>query len=155
MRIKKYSIVLLLLALLTWGLCHPVIVYFYDMNPWKLFGMAMYCVPQSQLSAIHFADTSSGERRLIPFPDKVSEQKRAKQLKYLSLRRHTGSLLAPDVLAEHSFELRPDLTRLEIVIVFWAYSLEESRMVKHSDGYLYERTVSGTGSAGVKRVSGL
>lgn len=152
MRLKKTFVAVLLSAVAAWGLIHPMLVYLYDMNPWKLFGMAMYCVPSPSLAAIHFADASGGGRRLIPFPERVPERERTKQTRYLSLRSHTGSLVPPTLLAEHAFGLHPEMTRLEIVIVHWAYSLDESRMVKHSDGYVYERTGSSSGAAGVRRV---
>ena len=42
---KRRLVMMLLISLAVWPLVHRTLVVRYDLNPWRLFGWAMYCTP--------------------------------------------------------------------------------------------------------------
>jgi hypothetical protein len=139
---KKYLILLVLLAYVIWPMVHAAGVYLYDMNPWKFFGFAMYCVPPPGLTVL-LTDVSTAKRVTLA-PPEVFERDSDRRNRFLAQRLHTGSLLAPDVLADQVFAEYPGVMNLEIVMVHRVFDLNERKMVTRRYGYRYARAPTRT-----------
>ena len=51
LRAKQYVLAGLLLLLALWPLAHRALVVRYRVDPWRLFGWAMYCTPKLPLNS--------------------------------------------------------------------------------------------------------
>jgi len=91
---KKRIVLAILIVLLLWAPVHRWLVHTYDIDPWHLFGWAMYCRPDLGL-----------EIRMVPLrgehpePQQFSTSIRRKQLDYGLRRMAYGSLVSPEDLA--------------------------------------------------------
>jgi len=113
-RNKARAAVSVLVFLALWPLAHKALVSEYGTNPWKLFGWAMYCVPNFK-SELQFLATPKGKDdrapRLIPFPKHFEGAEpilRAYKVEELGL----GRLASTDGLAGLLFEAHPAIGRL-------------------------------------------
>ena len=87
----------LLIIFLCWPLVHFYLVKEYDINPWKLFGFAMYATHHQ--SGVTIVDiTQDNGRQVLPssLPDKVQKQLYA----YIDKRTFWGKFVVPDELGK-------------------------------------------------------
>lgn len=134
---KKLAVGALLLALFTWPLVHAGLVYFFDMNPWKFFGWAMYCVPPPGVR-IELYEVRGDQLRPLPAAARTHDELEA-QREYLKLRVDTGSIHPPDLIARHTFAAYPPVERLRIVVVHEIFDLDVGRITEHRYGYAYDK----------------
>ena len=109
---KKRLLKVMLVLFALWPVAHGFLVESFVVNPWRLFGWAMYCVPtyEPQVRFFGFSDGKSGE---IVFP---SDHPRAEieRVRYIRARGQIGDLASPEVLAAELFEIYPKLDGLAI-----------------------------------------
>lgn len=109
---KKRLLKVMLVLFAIWPVVHGFLVERYVINPWRLFGWAMYCVPtyEPQVRFFGFSDGKSGE---IVFPSD-HPQAEIERIRYIRARGQIGELASPDVLAAELFEIYPKLDGLAI-----------------------------------------
>lgn len=132
---KKRIVVLVLLFLSLWPGVHFALFESYAINPWKLFGFAMYCTPRPELSLHLFVGGPDGERSLEPSMQPPGFEGMA--MDYLERRRDLGALASPDELAA---ALRPSLppgSTLRIEISQLELHPESGRLRRHLNRYRY------------------
>lgn len=109
---KRRILVVMLVLFTAWPVAHGFLVERYLINPWRLFGWAMYCVPTYE-PQVRFFGFSKGKTGEIVFP---SDRPRAEleRIRYIRARGQIGALASPEVLAAELFEIYPELDGLAI-----------------------------------------
>lgn len=123
-RRKKHGLVALLVAFALWPVAHGFWVENYLVNPWRMFGWAMYCVPSYEPQIRFFAggDGTSGE---IQFP-RGSATARLRLETYLRQRGQLGDLASPRLLAAEILRAYPSLDTVTIAVSHPVYSPDEA-----------------------------
>lgn len=121
-----------------WPLGHRALVAVWDVNPWKLGGLAMYTTATPPVLVVAFAREGS---RLVPLDtDALSGDARA-EMRAFRIRRHAlGALAPPDALADAILRDRPDLQWLVVMVQRMKLDPESARMDSTRDRYVYERS---------------
>jgi hypothetical protein len=101
----------LLLLLALWPLVHRQLVVRYEVDPWRLFGFAMYCTPHHL--AVNLIDRSGPQPREI-FRRDLPASLRPDYDRFVSRRKALGALESPDPLARELLAAMPELTRLTV-----------------------------------------
>ena len=91
---KRRIIIVFLVAFTLWPLAHRATVAAYNINPWKFYGWAMFCVPNPKTHLIVFG--IKGEKRVQISPTQADQ---VDVSAYNSRRRILGSLASPDDFA--------------------------------------------------------
>jgi hypothetical protein len=113
MKRRVASIVLVVLAI--WPLCHFVLVKTHDIDPWKLVGFAMYCIPGSMKLVRVVGVDEKGEPALL-LPRQYQPEEAELISAFVEWRRTLGRLASDDELAARLLELHPDWKRVTIVV---------------------------------------
>lgn len=113
---KKRVVVVLLLVLACWPLVHRALVARYDLNPWKFFGFAMYCVPTLQPQVRLHVDYGG---RLETLDDSAPHfaQLRSEVLRFKHQRGIWGDLATPERVAEALFEVLTQAKAVEVEVI--------------------------------------
>ena len=111
-RIKIVATALCAIAL--WQPVHHFLVRRYDLNPWKLFGLSMYCLPHA--SHIRILDMSEPGGRLLRTAE-LSAETVAMIEKFDGDRNDLGQLASPDRIAGRILEELPHVRGLAIEVV--------------------------------------
>ncbi len=126
---KKRLLKAMLVLFAVWPVAHGLLVERYVINPWRLFGWAMYCVPtyEPQVRFFGFSNGQSGE---IVFP---SDHPRAEieRIRYIRARGQIGELASPEVLAAELFDIYPQLDGLAIDVSHPVYRSETRSFESH------------------------
>lgn len=104
---KKTIVVSTLLVLMLWPPLHRALVARYELDPWKLFGWAMYC---TQFRIAYQLDTQ-------PNIDWGGDKRLRRPLNFMSQRhRIYGNLYSHEQFARELFDLNPQVNRVDIGI---------------------------------------
>ncbi len=133
---SKRGLVATLIALyILWIPVHFLVAQRFEINPWKLCGLAMYATPQPRVAITLFEVREGG---LEPLWIEARVQDQQLYLDYMERRRQLGHLAPPDGLAEHLFALKPDVDHLAIVITRTAMNAD-AILADQRTGYEYRR----------------
>ena len=124
------------LLLLVWPFAHRYLVHRYDVNPWELWGIAMYCTPNDchvapyvqSMGAGRLTKQQSMERSL---PHGVNDFRR--------VRSDLGRFHSPDDLARAVLEARPSLDEIEIVVTVTRLDGKTAMIQKRKRYYRYRQ----------------
>jgi len=98
------------LVTMLWPFGHYFLSVRYDVNPWKLWGMAMYCTTHE--TTLHFTYRGDdGEIRPLAL-DSLGPELRARALQHYRRRATLGRLYPLDGLAREILAARPDVDEL-------------------------------------------
>ena len=126
----------LLLAIALWPIAHRQLVVHQDVNPWKLFGFAMYCTPHDVV--VDLVDRSgAAPQRLDPaaFPAPLRESYQ----RFAARRAVLGRFVAPDALARDAFAALPELRGLTIAVSVFSLEFGQASVSRHTRLYPFER----------------
>jgi hypothetical protein len=126
--------VLLLVAL--WPIAHRQLVTRFDVNPWKLYGFAMYCTPHGL--SIELIDRSQPQLRKL---DPASLPPRARlALDRFAIRRGTlGKLQPPDAMAREVLRALPEVRNLSVAVTVVSLPAGASHVAPRTEIYGYTR----------------
>ncbi len=134
---KTAAVTLLLIAFTLWPIVHYAVATGYFVNPWRLFGWAMYCIPIYKPQVRFF--TLEGDQRLeIAYPRGSRDNALAYQ-RFLSARPHLGTLLQPEGLAEVFFREYPELDQVIVHIIQPVYHYDSDRIREAYFEHSFER----------------
>ena len=126
---------LVLIAL--WPIAHRQLVTRFDVNPWKLYGFAMYCTPHYVV--VDIVDRSGGEpRRLEPeaFPPRL----RHAHERFSARRSTLGVLHAPDELASTVLETLPEVHAFSVAVRIFSLQWRDAEITHRTRLYAIDRT---------------
>jgi hypothetical protein len=137
---------LILLVLALWPPVHHVMVKSYDLNPWKLLGFSMYCLPH--VASTFYIDETRVPAR--PISD-VSPTLRAAMEDYSSTRNCLGRLAHPRGIARKILQEKPAIEALLIQIQ--VTRLDASSHVSEAGrSYRFSRSLRAVGTASSPRL---
>lgn len=119
-----------------WPFVHRVLVAEYDVNPWRLFGFAMYCTPHRV--GMEIADRTNGRREVLPYRAQPQSIRDAIMLFYRK-RSALGRLHSPKRLADEIFVSSPHIARLEVRVSLTRLDASVSRLRAKTVVYKYAR----------------
>jgi hypothetical protein len=99
------------LAVLVWPLVHLVLVARYEVDPWELFGWAMYAQPAARVQV-----RVDVERDGVRSPLRAMGATRQAIRDYARRRTALGRLAPPDALAQSVLESRSEAEAVWIVL---------------------------------------
>lgn len=124
---KRRAVVLCLLALAVWPLIHRGLVWRYDVDPWKLFGVAMYSVPGPMKTVRVFPISQGGRRPALDFEEYAAEEQRAVD-HFREHRRALGRLMSMEPLGHRMLELHQDWEGVVIAVGTLALDPDTARL---------------------------
>jgi hypothetical protein len=124
---KRRALSLFLILFGIWPLIQYGLVRAYDVDPWKLMGFAMYCVPGPMKTVRIHEISSDGSHRLLDFMAYGEAEQRAVD-RFRELRRSLGDLQPSDELAEALLALHPDFEGVAVRVLSLKLSLESARL---------------------------
>ncbi len=135
---RKTSVIgLLLAAFAIWPLLHHVVAKRYFVNPWRLFGWAMYCVPVYQ-PQVRFFTTRDGQLLEIAYP-RVSSDNALAYDRFLRQRPQLGTLAEPGALGRVFFRQYPQLDQVTVQVTQPVYHYDTDRIREAYFEYGFER----------------
>ena len=141
LRTKAWLALAGLLLVAAWPMVHRGLVIHHGLNPWKLYGWAMYCVPQYE-SELRFLANPKGKEDRSPRPTRypikfegASEILRSYQVMEAGL----GGLASTDALAAILFEAGPAMGRVIIHRSIGRFDAETAMPVIDYDTRVYNR----------------
>ncbi len=137
LRQKTAAIALLLIAFTLWPIVHHVVAKRYFVNPWRLFGWAMYCVPIYR-PRVRFFTTQGGQRLEIAYP-RASRDDALTYERFLAHRAQLGMLVEPDDLGQAFFRRYPELDQVTVHITQPVYHYDSDRIREAFFEYSFER----------------
>jgi hypothetical protein len=118
---KQKLVILLLLCMGVWPLLHYAAVSYYEINPWKLGGWAMYTQPPPRIKLAISTIKGDSFQRLHRLPSEEA----ARELKFFRpLRKTLGTLISPEPLARSLLTAFPDVDEIEITVERQVWPLE-------------------------------
>lgn len=127
-----------MLLVMLWPMAHRQLVTRFDINPWKLYGFAMYCTPH-QLSVGLYA--LSGDRRERIVVSSAMPQELLDELdEFYRLRKTLGRLHEPDDLGQAILDALPAVETLMIQIVVIRLPWYATRQEQSERRYVYGRS---------------
>lgn len=112
---KRRRLGAFLLVFAAWPLVQHALVLRYGVDPWKLMGFAMYCVPGPMKTVRLLGVEPDGSQRPLDFTRYTPEEQRAVD-RYRHLAAALGKLQSSDALAREIFELHPEFEGLAVVV---------------------------------------
>lgn len=94
---KNHLVAGVIVALALWPIAHHVLYRSYDTDPWKLYGLAMYCTPRPDVR-VSLTAHSGQEEQEIP-SRALSPELRTRVEEFARRRRVLGRLESPRDLA--------------------------------------------------------
>jgi hypothetical protein len=134
---KRRLVAAVLLALAAWPLAHRVLVWRYDVDPWRFFGWAMYCTPKLP-AEVHLFAYEHGDRVAVPLSSLTRAQRRAVS----GLRRRRalwGTLASPAAAAQALLAARPSADAVEVVVEKWYLDPATASIAVHVEPHRFER----------------
>lgn len=131
---KKRIVILVLVALAIWPWVHQGLVAYYDLDPWRFFGFAMYAVPPSSGWA-HLIEIRDGDEVHFHYTTLKTEPRAAWE-DYSRRRPVWGRLLEPHRIADAVFESRAGLQELKIIVARDIIS-RSTALVESTNGMVY------------------
>lgn len=134
---KQRIVVAMLAVFALWPVVHGSLVEKYLINPWRLFGWAMYCVPTYEPQVRFFGQ--SGERGgEIVFPS-GHPQAEIERIRFIRQRGQIGKWASAELLAAQLFELYPHLDGLAIDVAHPVYQRDSRSFEPQLERMVFER----------------
>ena len=129
---KRLFLQTLLVAMALWPAAHYGLTQAYGVNPWKLFGFAMYTVPGPRME-LQIIGERGGRGQLLPRRSYGLREVDA-AARYFNYRAELGELASAAPLARIFLDGRPELEA--VVIGVKQYRIDPSTaLVVAEDGY--------------------
>jgi len=125
---KRSALSLFLVLFAIWPLIQYGLVRAYDVDPWKLMGFAMFCVPGPMKTVRVYEVSSDGSQRMLDFMAYDDEEKRVVD-RFRQLHRTLGDLQSSDELAEALLALHPDFEGVVVAVLSLKLDPESARLV--------------------------
>ncbi len=125
---------LVLIAL--WPLAHRQLVTRFDINPWKLYGFAMYCTPHHVV--VDIVDRSGSEPRRLE-PEAFPLRLRHAHERFSARRSTLGVLHAPDELARTVLETLPEVRAFSVAVRIFSLQWRETEITHRTHLYAFDR----------------
>jgi hypothetical protein len=126
----------IVLAIALWPIAHRQLVVRMDVNPWKLFGFAMYCTPHDLV--VDLVDRGGAEPRRLD-PDAFPPALRESHQRFAARRSVLGRFVAPDALAADAFAALPELRALTVAVSVFSLEWGEASISRRTRLYAFER----------------
>lgn len=132
---KQRILSIALAAFALWPALHHIATVTFDMNPWKLFGWSMYCVPRRWVDVdITLRDESGGR----PLEYRQNEADLTALVDDYANRRWVyGHLQPPDRVAKRLFAKYPDASEFTIYVHQLSFDRASSFYRRQSFEYVY------------------
>jgi len=124
---KRRALSLFLILFAVWPLIQYGLVRAYDVDPWKLMGFAMYCVPGPMKTVRVYEISSDGSQRMLDFMAYDDQEQRIVD-RFRELRRALGDLQPSDELAEAMLALHPDFEGVVVSVLSLKLDPESARL---------------------------
>ncbi|MCH7709712.1 MAG: hypothetical protein IH884_14590 [Myxococcales bacterium] len=124
---KRRALSLFLILFAVWPLIQYGLVRAYDVDPWKLMGFAMYCVPGPMKTVRVYEISSDGSQRMLDFMAYNDQEQRIVD-RFRELRRALGDLQPSDELAEAMLALHPDFEGVVVSVLSLKLDPESARL---------------------------
>ncbi|MDJ0847690.1 MAG: hypothetical protein QNK04_04815 [Myxococcota bacterium] len=127
LRRKRRLVSAFLVLFASWPGVHYALVRAYDVDPWKLFGWAMYCVPGPMKTVrVILVDPSGGRRRLDI--RRYTEDEQRVVDRFRERRRSLGRLASPEPLAAGMLELHPSAAGAIVAVLTFELDRRTARL---------------------------
>ena len=120
---KRRIVKVLLVALALWPLAHFALVLRFGVDPWKLFGWAMYSVPGAMKTVRVIELSRDGGAREVTRAVQGEAVWRVVS-RYRVLRQSLGDLASPEATARRILALRPDWEGVALPVLSLALDRE-------------------------------
>lgn len=137
---KQRLVVSVLAVLAVWPLAHRVLVWRYDLDPWRFFGWAMYCTPKLP-AEVHLFAIEDGARVPVELGSLTRAQRRAVH----ALRRRRslwGTLASPARAGAALLAARPGASAVEVEVKKWFLDPATATIDTHVEAYRFQRSPS-------------
>jgi len=131
---KRRIIIVFLVAFTLWPLAHRVMVATFNVNPWKFYGWAMFCVPNPKTKVGVFAFKGQDKLPLSP-----TESDRADKAAYNFRRGILGSLTSPDDFASALLQRHPEVDGVGVVVVQYHVDWWTARLIHEREVTVHRR----------------
>lgn len=132
--VRKKAMVGLMLAVLAWPLAHLGLVAWAKVDPWELFGWAMYSKPAGR---VQLAVSVERQGRLSPLRA-MGEMRRAVTA-HARERTALGRLASPDALLSAIFESDPSIEAVVLTLREVSLDRESAYLVAQDEQLRFER----------------
>jgi hypothetical protein len=126
----------IVLAIALWPIAHRQLVVHMDVNPWKLYGFAMYCTPHDVV--VDVIDRSGAAPQRID-PAAFPAPLRATYESFTARRGVLGRFVSPDALAADAFAALPELRALTVAVSVFSLERGEASITRRTRLYAFER----------------
>ena len=109
---KRRIIIIFLVAFTLWPLAHRAMVAAFNINPWKFYGWAMFCIPNPKTKVGVFAIKGEEQVRWSP-----SRADRIDKNAYNFRRGILGSLTSPDDFARELLQRHREVDGVGVIVV--------------------------------------
>jgi nitrate reductase NapE component len=127
--VKRRCVAFLLLLFGLWPLCQHALVRVYGVDPWKLFGWAMYCVPGAMKTLRVVLIDAEGGTQGLDFRAYTPEEQRLVD-RFRSHRQALGRLASPEPLARGMLELHPEAAGVFLPVLSLELEPESARLTQ-------------------------
>jgi len=125
-----------------WPLLHRGLVARFEVNPWKLGGLAMYTTAVPPLGVVVLRKSAQG---LVAVDERQLDDETRRELERFRIRRHAlGELQSADPLGRQLLAALPDADWLVIAVQRLQLDPTTARLKASTSRFLVERGVSGT-----------
>jgi len=131
----------ILVAVLVWPLVHLGLVAQARVDPWELFGWAMYSKPAARVQVAVEVERAG---RLVPL--RAMGEMRRRVAEYARARTALGLFARPDDLLRAIFESDPSIEAVELVLRDVSLDLDSSFLVARDERLRFERPTPPAGS---------
>jgi hypothetical protein len=136
--VKRRVVGVFLLCFAFWPLCQHALVRVYGVDPWKLFGWAMYSVPGPMKTVRVVLVDADGELRRLDLRHYTPEEQ-ALVDRFRERRRALGRLASSEPLARGIFELHPEASGVFVPVLTFALDPDTARLTRHIESRTYWR----------------
>jgi hypothetical protein len=135
---KRRAMAVFLVAFAIWPWIQFTLTRQYDVDPWKLMGFAMYCVPGSMKTIQVYEVSHDGRFRLLDF-SAYGEHEQWSVDRFRERRRALGRLASSDHLGGAMLALHPDFEGVLIRVASLHMDRASARLVRSAEDRTYWR----------------
>jgi hypothetical protein len=121
----------LVVVLALWPAVQFTLTRTHDVNPWKLFGWAMYSVPGPRLELRVIGLLADGRATLIPRQAYGGDERR-EAARFFNYSAELGDLASSDALAQAVLAARPQLDAVVIGVLRYRIDPQTARIVSQA-----------------------
>ena len=102
-----------LVFIIAWPCIHRVLVVTHDVNPWQLYGFAMYCTPH--MVQVHVGKVDGDDLRTIP-SERLPREQQVALRKFVLTRNTVGKLHSHKAFASSLRKVLPPSEPLSMIV---------------------------------------